>query len=202
MARKKRTAKQKAAADRKSRAAQARAATLGLPDINGKPRSNDEIRGAPPLYRPEFCQIALEMCSGEDPATDIELADAFGVTQRCVQLWRQRYSDFAAACKLGKAQADDRIERALYHRAHGYSYDSEEIKVIEGKVVRVPVRIHVPPDPTCMMKWLNNRQPGKWRDRVEHTGADGGPLQIQIVRFAEEPGPATSSMPPDESQEP
>jgi hypothetical protein len=34
-----------------------------------------------------------------------------------------------------------------------------------GKVIRVPVIVHVPPDTTACIVWLKNRQPDRWRDR-------------------------------------
>lgn len=33
---------------------------------------------------------------------------------------------------------------------------------------------------------LKNLASDDWRDRIEHTGADGSPLTISIVRYAEE----------------
>lgn len=170
---------------RKARAAKARKATVGLAKARGGKRESD-CTGTPPIYRPEFCEVAYQMCAGEDPATDIDLADEFGVTERSIVMWRRRYPDFALACKLGKAEADDRVERSLYHKAVGYTYDAEEIKVIDGKVVRIKVRKHEPPCTIAMMKWLHNRRPAVWREKHEltHIGADGGPMQY-VVRMPE-----------------
>jgi hypothetical protein len=69
------------------------------------------------------------------------------------------------------ADADDRVERSLYNRAIGYSYDAVKIFCDKnGKVTRVPCREHVPPDVTACIFWLKNRNPAKWRDvqNVEH----------------------------------
>jgi hypothetical protein len=72
----------------------------------------------------------------------------------------------------GKAEADNRVERSLYERANGYSYDAEKIFCDKnGKVTRVPYREHVPPDVTAGIFWLKNRDPAHWRDawQVAHT---------------------------------
>jgi len=69
---------------------------------------------------------------------------------------------------VSKTDADARVEASLYHRALGYSYDSEEVRVLrDGQVIRVPIRVHMPPDTTAGIFWLKNRQPERWRDRHE-----------------------------------
>ena len=67
--------------------------------------------------------------------------------------------------------ADDRVERSLYHRAVGYSFESEKIFHHQGEVVRVPIIEHVPPDVGAAMSWLKNRRPDKWRDKVAASAA-------------------------------
>jgi hypothetical protein len=65
----------------------------------------------------------------------------------------------------GKAEADDRVERSLYSRAVGYSFNSEKIFCNkDGEVTRVPYVEHVPPDVTACIFWLKNRDPAHWRD--------------------------------------
>ena len=67
--------------------------------------------------------------------------------------------------KAGKAEADVRVERSLYQRAVGYSYDAVKIFCDKnGKVTRVPYPEHVPPDFTAQIFWLKNRDPAHWRD--------------------------------------
>ena len=73
--------------------------------------------------------------------------------------------------KAGKADADDRVERSLYSRAVGYSFNSEKIFCNkDGEVTRVPIVEHVPPDVTAQIFWLKNRKPSEWRDvqNIEH----------------------------------
>jgi hypothetical protein len=68
--------------------------------------------------------------------------------------------------------ADARVERSLYSRAVGYSFNSEKVFCNkEGEVTRVPIVEHVPPDVTACIFWLKNRDPAHWRDawQFEHT---------------------------------
>jgi hypothetical protein len=50
----------------------------------------------------------------------------------------------------GKAEADNRVERSLYERANGYSYDAVKIFCDKnGNITKVPYIEHVPPDVTA-----------------------------------------------------
>jgi len=100
-------------------------------------------------------------------ATDDEVAKALGVCVRTLYRWQSQHPEFCQALKAGKEVADNRIERALYHKAAGYTYDSEKIFQNNGEVVRVKITEHVPPDTTAMIFWLKNRRPDLWRDKRE-----------------------------------
>lgn len=136
-------------------------------------------RGRPSPYKPEHAQQAKKLCALG--ATDIEIADFFTVSVATISNWKNDHKDFLEALKSGKAQSDERVERSLYHKAIGYSFDSEEIFQHQGKIIRAAVRKHIPPDTTAMIFWLKNRRKDQWRDRHEHTGADGGPFSVTIA---------------------
>lgn len=116
-------------------------------------------------------------------ATDMELADALGVSVRTINYWRAKKPEFAAAMKAGKDVADERVVRSLFSRATGYECDEVDIRVVNGEVVKTPIRKIYPPDSTAMIFWLKNRKPKEWRDKIEQelTGPDGGPIQSRIA---------------------
>jgi Homeodomain-like domain-containing protein len=121
--------------------------------------------GRPSDYSPKFCQQALEMC--ERGATDMELAEAFGVSARTIYRWQAQHPEFCQALKGGKEAADERVERSLYHKAVGYTFDAVKIMQYEGEPVIVPYQEHVPPDTTAAIFWLKNRRAEAWRDKTE-----------------------------------
>jgi hypothetical protein len=134
----------------------------------------------PTKYKPEFVEQARELC--EQGATDREVAHALGFSETSLYEYQNKYPEFAQALKVSKAVADDRVERSLYRRAVGYSFDA--VKIVKNKgeeAVHIPYVEHVPPDTTAMIFWLKNRRKEQWRDRHELTGSDGSPLTIQIV---------------------
>lgn len=135
--------------------------------------------GRPSGYQPEFAEQAKELC--ENGATDVDLAEHFGVSDRTIYRWASQFPEFCQALKVGKDVADDRVERSLYHRATGYSFDAVKIFMPAGATqpVYAPYREHVPPDTGAAIFWLKNRRRGEWRDKIDHelTGKDGGPIE-------------------------
>lgn len=139
-------------------------------------------RGRKSAYRPEFAEQAAKLC--ELGATDVELADFFEVSITTVNNWKSQFPEFFAALKAGKDAADDRIERSLYAKATGYTFDAVKIFCSkDGVVTQVPYREHVPPDTTAMIFWLKNRRKDQWRDRQEHehTGKDGAAIEVTVT---------------------
>lgn len=138
--------------------------------------------GRPTSFKPEFVKQAAKLCALG--ATDFELADFFGVTVQTLNRWKISRPDFCSSIKVAKEEADNRVERSLYNRATGYSYQSEKIMTVAqgggvSDIERVAITEHVPPDVTAQIFWLKNRRKDDWRDRqqLEHTGKDGGAIE-------------------------
>ena len=121
--------------------------------------------GRPTKYRPDYANIAQQMCLLG--ATDADLARAFEVDTVTIWRWRSKHPEFCSALKVGKEQCDDMVERGLYQRAVGYSFDSEKIFSFQGGITRAKTVEHCPPDPGAAKLWLTNRRPEEWRDKVE-----------------------------------
>lgn len=136
-------------------------------------------RGRPSSYKPEYAEQAEKLC--RLGATDIDLADFFKVSDRTIYRWQAEFPDFCQALKTGKEAADERVERSLYHKAVGYTFDAVKIFNHQGQVVTAPYREHVPPDTTACIFWLKNRRPDEWRDKREQelSGKDGAPLMVR-----------------------
>lgn len=134
--------------------------------------------GRPTAFKPEFIAQAKKLC--ELGATDVEMAQFFKVATSTFYKWKNEFLEFSEALKAGKSASDDRVERSLYHKAVGYTFDSEKVFQNNGKIIRAKTVEHVPPDTTSMIFWLKNRRPDLWRDRqqLEHSGPNGKPIQV------------------------
>jgi hypothetical protein len=136
--------------------------------------------GRPTDYRPEYCEQAEKLC--RLGATDIEIADFFGVNESTILRWKAKYEEFCRSIKTGKELSDERVERALFTKATGFEHDEIDIRTCDGVVVQTPIRKYYPPDSTAAIFWLKNRR--GWKDKVELGGPDGGPIQVQVIDYS------------------
>lgn len=135
--------------------------------------------GRPSKYTQEFAIQAAKLCALG--ATDKDLADFFGVSTVTIWRWQNEHEEFCNALKVGKSEADDRVERSLYHRANGYSFEAVKIFMPAGAAgpVYAPYTEHVPPDTTACIFWLKNRRPEAWREVTKHE--HGGTIQFEKI---------------------
>jgi hypothetical protein len=150
-------------------------------DESGKPSPELRKRGAPlgnkrglgnygggrkTVYSPRLAVVARKCC--ERGMTDIEVADILGVGLATLYRWKLDYPAFSRVFKLGKAAADDRVERSLYSRAIGYDYIAEKAAMTRHGQKTVRYRQHIPPDTAAAVWYLKNRRPEQWRDSLRH----------------------------------
>lgn len=130
--------------------------------------------GRPSKYKPEFAEQARKLCLLG--ATNPDLAGFFDVDLATIHRWRTAHDKFRDALKVGKEEADARVERSLYQKAIGYETETVKIFMPAGaeEPVYAPYTEKTPPDTTAMIFWLKNRKPAEWRDRqhVEHSADD------------------------------
>ena len=134
-------------------------------------------QGRPTKYKAEYCEQAHKLTLLG--ATDKQLADFFKVAESTLNLWKLEHEDFSESLKVGKAEADSRVEESLYQRAIGYNHPEEKVFNHQGEILTHQTTKHYPPDSTSMIFWLKNRKPDEWRDRQELTGKDGGPIILE-----------------------
>jgi hypothetical protein len=136
-----------------------------MPAPKGNQNAKGNRGGRPTLYKPAYAAQAAKACQAG--FTDQELADLFGVAVSTISAWKAEHVEFSDALKAGKAEADDRVERALYHRAIGYSHSVEKPMVVDKAVRIVTYTARMPPDTTACIFWLKNRNPEEWRDKTQ-----------------------------------
>lgn len=146
--------------------------------MSGKRVARKSSRGRPTKYSPTFVTQGQKLA--EMGATDREVAEFFGISESMLYRYQHVHPEFREALKVGKEAADDRVEKALYRKAIGYSHDAVKIMQSQGAELVVPYTEHVPPDTTACIFWLKNRRRGEWRDKVdhEHAGPNGGAIAI------------------------
>ena len=155
------------------------------------PQNEKRTRGRPSRYQGEFAEQAYKLTLLG--ATDADMADFFDVGEATINRWKQAHQEFRESIKRGKVVADASVAESLFKRAMGYSHPEDDIRTVSvggglSQIVITPTTKHYPPDPAAMFFWLKNRQPDKWRDRIEHQ-ADitvNGPANDELVRLFDE----------------
>ena len=126
--------------------------------------------GRPSAWRSEYAEQAYRYCLLG--ATDIQMAEFFGVSNQTFNAWKKKQPELLDALKRGKSVANANVAHGLYRRATGYEFQEEVIKTVSGKIERVATTKHVPPDTAAAFIWLKNRDRANWMDKqqIEHSG--------------------------------
>ncbi|MCW0413491.1 helix-turn-helix domain-containing protein [Xanthomonas sacchari] len=136
--------------------------------------------GRPTKYKPEFVEQGAKLAA--KGFTDTEIADFFNVAVSTIYLWKVQHPEFSEALTTSKEAADQRVERALYERALGYSHPETHVSNYQGQVTLTPLRKHYPPDAASMIFWLKNRRPDLWRDKPEGSDDDApAPSRVEVT---------------------
>jgi hypothetical protein len=123
-----------------------------------------------------------------DGKTDKQVCEFFNITPWTLNRWKKRHPELKATIKDWKIEADKVVEKCLYKRAQGYTYDEvtyEKSKtgglgmvMSKGEITALKhtptaktkvVTKEVAPDVLAQIFWLKNRQPENWKDRHETT---------------------------------
>jgi transposase-like protein len=146
--------------------------------------------GRPTRYTPEHAHLAR--LAYELGATDEDVAAFLTIDISTLYRWRNRHPAFAEAAE-GKADADKRVEFALYRRAIGYEYQVERAFMPVGaeKPVIARHKRHVAADPRAALSWLRIRRPDLWSlDNGREAHAELGiQLEKALRRVADYRGP-------------
>lgn len=121
--------------------------------------------GRPTKYLPVYAKLVARMVE-HTGATRAEICQLLEIGNGTLHRWEMAYPEFRDALRAkARSACDARVERALYERAVGYTFESEKIFCQEGLVIRAGILEHVPPDVKAAELWLLNRQPDKWKPR-------------------------------------
>lgn len=137
-------------------------------------------RGRPPLHTEPVLEKILELAG--KGRTNAEMAEIIGITERTLERWLAKLEDFGRSVREQKILSDEAVEASLHARALGYTHPSFKFvkaKVVEEdpdtgdlvvreKIRRIKFDKHYPPDTNAAIFWLTNRQPDKWRQKIDH----------------------------------
>ena len=124
-----------------------------------------------------------------------DIANKMGITIQTLKAWRDRYPEIEEAISEGKEEVDYKVENALLKVALGYT--TTDVKTIisppdknGNRAIRVEkTEKEIPPNPTAIMCWLNNRKPEQWkrnRDNIQQLKDDDSKITVNIIRHSKD----------------
>lgn len=116
------------------------------------------------LYRKEYDAIAERLVK-QTGATVSEIANYLGVSIVTIYHWQSRFPSFKASLQIGEEVANNRVALSLYNQAVGYYVDDEEIKIVNGEVLRVKIKRWIPPNASAAIFWAKAKM--NWTDREQ-----------------------------------
>lgn len=130
--------------------------------------------GRPTLFTEKLAKRILGLAKRGKPLKKI--AQLVGVSEWSLSTWTQENQEFRWDLNEARSFADELVEKSLFSRAVGYTYDSEELHFTKtGRVIRAPIKKHFPPDVTAQIFWLKCRQPEHWT-ATNHTQQSRGEM--------------------------
>ena len=100
--------------------------------------------------------------------TDKDMSEFLDITEQTLLNWKKAHSEFFGAVKDWKDEADYKVERSLYERAHGFTCKEDKVHVTkDGEAIITTVEKNYAPDTAACIFWLKNRKKAQWRDRID-----------------------------------
>jgi len=123
--------------------------------------------GRPTKYQPAYAEQGRKLALLG--LTDNEMADFFGVSEQTVNNWKRAHPEFFESIKAGKIGADVAVADSLFRAAVGGGTVTElrEEADAEGNVITRRTVREVQANVTAQIFFLKNRQPKRWRDKVD-----------------------------------
>ena len=115
--------------------------------------------GRPTKYRPEMPDKVRALLS--EGFSKEAAAGALGISAQTLYVWEKEIPDFSDAIKEGEAASQHWWE------------DRGRDACLNGEF-----------NPTVW--WRNMQNRFGWREKMEHTGEDGGPIQVRVVKHADD----------------
>jgi len=103
---------------------------------------------------------------------DRDICKGLGISMQTYYNWQKKYIEFRDAILEGKEPIDHEVENALFKKTQGYWVDIEEDIIVDGPngstTTKKIAKKYYAPDTIACIFWLKNRQPEKWRDKIEN----------------------------------
>lgn len=120
--------------------------------------------GRPSKFKSEFIPMVEKMATMG--LIDAQMCDLIGINVDTFWKWRKLYPALDEANARGKGAPDRQVQQSLFKRAIG-GFTVKEVTRDENGLIVKTIEREVPPDTIAALKWLFNRVPKEWREKVD-----------------------------------
>ena len=110
-----------------------------------------------------------------DGLTDEQIYTKLGIGKTTFYRMQKEHPELLEHLKKGKEIIDYEVENALLRRALGFEYEEKTYRTTVDKetgkqknTIATITKKYVTPDTKAQIFWLKNREPNKWKDRIEN----------------------------------
>ena len=144
--------------------------------------------------------------------TDAEMAKEMGISPSTYYDWLKKHSEMSEAVTRARTGADaravnERVERSLLETALGgvrvlkkpmkiktTTYDARGRRIDREKIVMAEEEVYIKADVKAQIFWLTNREPERWRNKVEAAIVDDNTVNYEMcIRDSRRAGGAARS---------
>lgn len=107
--------------------------------------------GRPTDWKPEIVPQSQKLAARG--WTREEIADFLGITSRTFRRWCISHPELDAALSIPEDKANARVIHSLYKQATGYEREEEDIRIVNGEIVRIKIKKFYPPSTSAAIFW-------------------------------------------------
>lgn len=115
---------------------------------------------------------------------DVDIARKLGVSVGTLNAYKNRYPEFCAALKRGKAPVDFEVENALLKRALGCTVKETRVETAKDEsgnklIKKYLIEREIPGEVAAQIFWLKNRRKDIWRQVISDNNSG---LSIEDIK--------------------
>jgi len=148
--------------------------------------NEEKKQGRPTKYSKKLSPKIEKLCKAG--LTDKDIAFLIDVNEDTFHEWKKKHPEFSEFLKEAKNITDKDMESSLRKRATGCTTRetkvvrriSKETGTMEDYEEVTIIKEH-PPETKAIEKWLDNRNPDRWKNKVEVDNKHSGEIGVKII---------------------
>ena len=145
---------------------------MAVKKTKAKKKKVSKKRGAPSKFDEKLIPVIKNLM--KKGYYDYEVAELLGVDDKTLGNWKKAYPELFLSEGDWKLEGSADCERAMVKLAKGYELRETKVFMTKsGTIETFDVIKQLPPNEKALEFVLNNRDPDRWKNKVEHSIGEG-----------------------------